>query len=180
MIIDEDIYLEHYGVRGMRWGVSNDRRGGVSRKTDKAARKDAQEFARAKMYYGTGAGTRRKLIGETVKARRKKDPDYARAFDSHLEDQDMSSHASRARSERGRTDRRQTARRSAGSVARRFTGEMGTTAAFTAAAIAGGTFLNSPRGRNMANQRISQVRERVNTERVRRRAQRLVDSLNLS
>ncbi len=62
MIIDEDIYLEHYGVRGMRWGVSNDRRGGVSRKTDKVARKDAQEFARAKMYYGTGAGTRRKLI----------------------------------------------------------------------------------------------------------------------
>lgn len=26
MIIDEDIYLEHWGVKGMRWGVRNENR----------------------------------------------------------------------------------------------------------------------------------------------------------
>ena len=42
VVVDE--FLAHYGVKGMKWGVR------------RAARKDANEFAAAKMYYGKGAG----------------------------------------------------------------------------------------------------------------------------
>lgn len=92
----------HFGVKGMRWGVRKDRTPGVSRGTDREARKDAKEFARAKMFYGEGAGNRRKLIKATVEGKSKKDPNYKKAFDAHLERQDMSTHASKARGERKR------------------------------------------------------------------------------
>lgn len=57
-------FLAHHGVKGMRWGVRKQRTPGVSRKTDRAARKDAKEFTQAKMYYGEGAGNRRKMISD--------------------------------------------------------------------------------------------------------------------
>ena len=79
--------LYHYGVKGMKWGVR------------RRAKKDAKEFARAKMYYGEGAGTRRKLIKATVEER-SKDPDYKKAFDYYSSKQDMSKHASGAKRER--------------------------------------------------------------------------------
>lgn len=60
--------LMHYGVKGMKWGVR------------RRARRDAKEFTQAKMYYGEGAGNRRKLIKATVKAR-SKDPFYKSEFD---------------------------------------------------------------------------------------------------
>ena len=41
--------LMHYGVKGMKWGVR------------RRARRDAKEFTQAKMYYGEGAGNRRKI-----------------------------------------------------------------------------------------------------------------------
>jgi len=96
--------LAHYGVKGMRWGVRKDNAPGVSSRTNREARKDAQEFARAKMFYGEGAGTRRKLINKSVESKAKRDPAYKKAFDHHLEKQDMSTHASKARSERRRKD----------------------------------------------------------------------------
>ena len=43
MPLDEDAALEHYGVKGMKWGVRRD------------AKRDANKFAKAKMYYGEGA-----------------------------------------------------------------------------------------------------------------------------
>lgn len=55
--------LMDYGVKGMKWGVR------------RRARRDAKEYTQAKMYYGEGAGNRRKLIKATVKAR-SKDPFY--------------------------------------------------------------------------------------------------------
>ena len=49
---DADDVLIHFGVKGMRWGVRKDRQGleGVSGSTSREAKKDAREFARAKMF----------------------------------------------------------------------------------------------------------------------------------
>lgn len=109
MLIDEkppleEAYLEHFGIRGMHWGVRKDDHPGASRKTNVEARKDAHEFARAKMFHGEGAGTRRKLIKATVESKAKKDPSYKAAFDHHLERQDLGTHAKKATSERKRKD----------------------------------------------------------------------------
>ena len=101
---ETDDFLEHFGIKGMHWGVRKSDVPGVSPKTSAEAKKDAEEFARAKMFYGEGAGTRRKLINNTVAAKGKKDPSYQKAFDHHLANQDMSQHAAKARSERGRKD----------------------------------------------------------------------------
>ena len=94
--------LEHYGIKGMKWGVRK-RSDGVSRSTYRTAKKDAKESARAKMYYGEGAGTRRKLLNNTVKSR-SKDSSYAKAFEDAYSKQDMAKRASEARSQRHRTD----------------------------------------------------------------------------
>jgi len=95
--------LVHYGVKGMKWGVRRKiRPGGVSAKTDRMARKDAKEFARAKQFYGEGAGTRRKLIKARVDGISKKNPGYKKAFEAHLANQDTSKHAAKAKSERKR------------------------------------------------------------------------------
>jgi hypothetical protein len=99
-----DEALAHYGVKGMKWGVRKDNLPGVSARTNREARKDAKEYARAKMFYGEGAGTRRKLINKSVEAKAKRDPAYKKAFDHHLDKQDLSTHASKARSERRRKD----------------------------------------------------------------------------
>lgn len=44
-----ELELSHYGVKGMRWGVRNSRPEGVSRSTNRAAKKDAKEFTRIKI-----------------------------------------------------------------------------------------------------------------------------------
>lgn len=68
------------------------------------ARRDAHEFARAQMFYGEGAGVRRKLISATVDAKCDKDPEYERAFGEALDEEDMAEHAEKARKERRRRD----------------------------------------------------------------------------
>jgi len=97
-----DDFLAHYGVRGMRWGKSKSG-SSTSRKTNREAGKDATEFARAKMYYGEGAGVRRRLINNAVKSK-SKDPAYKEAFDRNLDTQDLAKRGSEARSKRARTD----------------------------------------------------------------------------
>ena len=106
----DDISTEpimHYGVKGMKWGVRKDtppELAGVSRSTNRAAKGDAKEFAKAKMFYGEGAGTRRKLIKAQVESRSKADPNYKKAFDYHLDNEDLGKRASGARRERKRKD----------------------------------------------------------------------------
>lgn len=97
--------LVHYGVKGMKWGVRNsDRPKGTPRRTERQAKRDAKEAARAKMFYGEGAGTRRKLINKSVEARSKRDAAYKEAFNRNLAKQDLSTHANKAISERRRKD----------------------------------------------------------------------------
>lgn len=73
--------------------------------TKQQARRDAIEFARAQMYYGEGAGIRRKLIENTVDSKSRRDPTYARTFMVEFGRQDMAEHAEKARKERERADR---------------------------------------------------------------------------
>lgn len=97
-----DDFLAHYGVKGMRWGH---RKGveGVSRRTNRMASKDAKEYIQAKMYYGEGAGVRRRQI-KAVVTERSKDDSYKKAFDAHVSGQDLAKASKQARSKRKRTD----------------------------------------------------------------------------
>jgi hypothetical protein len=80
MTDDVDDFLAHYGIKGMKWGQKKASIPGVSAKTSREARKDATEFAKAKMFYGEGAGTRRKLIKAKVEAKAGKDPNYKNPY----------------------------------------------------------------------------------------------------
>jgi hypothetical protein len=100
-------FLEHFGIKGMKWGVrksEDDGPEGVPKKTNKEAKSDAEEFTKAKLFYGEGAGTRRKLIKATVEAKSAKDPLYKKAFDYHVEKTDLAKRAAQATKERKRTD----------------------------------------------------------------------------
>lgn len=102
---DIDDFLAHYGVKGMRWGQRSKRPATTPRRTDRTAAKDAKESALAKMYYGEGAGTRRKLIKAKVESRKKTDSAYAEAYDRHYGRQDLAKAANKAVGQRKRTDR---------------------------------------------------------------------------
>lgn len=117
-----DEVILHYGVKGMRWGTRKNGTEGVSRRTDREASKDAQEFARAKMFYGEGAGTRRKLIKAKVETKKKQDPNYAKAFENHLDKQDLGRHAEKARGERRRKDTKASVGKNARAVNRLVNG----------------------------------------------------------
>lgn len=127
---DEELF--HYGVKGMKWGQSKSS-SGVSKRTNREARKDAKEYTQAKMFFGEGAGTRRKLINNTVKAKSAKDPKYKEAFDKHVSDTDMAKRASQARSTRKRTDTVNTGKKTAKGVVNtvRGNGQYATVAAWT-------------------------------------------------
>lgn len=112
----ESDVLEHYGVKGMKWGVRKDSIPGVSARTNREAKKDAKEFTAAKMFYGEGAGTRRKLINATVAAKSLKDPTYKTAFDHHVNNTDMAKRASQARGQRKRKDIKNTTAKTARGV----------------------------------------------------------------
>lgn len=121
----------------MHWGVRKDDYAGASKSTNNDARKDAKEFARAKQFYGEGAGTRRKLIKATVTGKSKKDATYAAAFNHHLERQNTADHASKAQSERKRKNARKSTAKTARGIRHTLNGNS-QYASLAAAVIAGG------------------------------------------
>lgn len=182
MTTEEEVedFLEHFGVKGMKWGQRKDRAPGVSAQVDRHARKDAHEFARAKAFFGEGAGTRRKLIKQTVDAKTKNIPGYKKAFDHHVARQDMAAHVSKAISERTRTDRKTRNKQRGGAIARRLTGEMGTQAAFVAVIAGGAAFATSPRGRQVMQTGISKLGTASNLLKQKRGAAKIADFLRNS
>lgn len=74
------------------------------KRISKDAKKDAEEFARAKAFYGEGAGNRRKAIKTTVEAKKKKSNFYGEEFEYHLSQQDMEEHMRQAKMERSQRD----------------------------------------------------------------------------
>lgn len=86
--------LYHFGVKGMKWGV---------RKQRYLAKKDAKETAKANMYYGDGAGVRRRHINSIVN-RRSKDPTYKKAYEEYLAKQNMARIVAESKRERKRED----------------------------------------------------------------------------
>jgi len=68
------------------------------------AKRDAEEYARSRMFYGQGAGTRRKLISAQVGHRSENVPGYEEAFAKHIDKQDMEKHAKKAKQERFQKD----------------------------------------------------------------------------
>ena len=129
---DYSNYLVHYGIPDMKWGVRRfqyedgsytpegkirygtgksvyDRPDGTKDmdRLKKDAKKDAEDYARAKAYYGEGAGTRRKQIKNRI-SERLKDPDYKKEFDENMKKQDMSKHQEAANRERKWEDTKNT------------------------------------------------------------------------
>ena len=114
--------LKHYGILGMHWGIRRYQnpdgtlteagKARQNRELANEARKDAKRYADAKMYYGEGAGTRRKLLkGELSK--KMANAEYKRAFDEALSGVDLSKSASKAIRERKARDTASTIKRGA-------------------------------------------------------------------
>jgi len=161
MLPHDEIY--HFGVKGMRWGVRRDGLPGVSNRTYREAGKDAKEFTRAKMFYGEGAGTRRKLIKATVESKSKKDPSYKKAFEHHVSKTDFGKRASQARSERKRKDVKNETKKTARGIKNLIMGT-GASVGMTAAVLYGGyqVWSSNPQLqatlKRVGSQRMDQVR----------------------
>lgn len=151
-------YLIHYGIKGQQKGVrrfqnedgtlteEGKRRYGYYDRADgskdykrlqKDAANDAKEYARAKAYYGEGAGIRRKQIKNKI-SERMKDPDYKKEFERLLGGQDMSAHQKAANRERKVQDAKNATVKTARGV-KNFL--MGNAVPMTTAAIAIGATL---------------------------------------
>lgn len=155
--------LYHYGVKGMKCGVRRS-----ERKTRKQARKDAQETARSKMYYGEGTGVRRRNINAVVK-QRSKDPTYKKAFDEEYAKQDMGKARRDAERQRKRTDRTEPIKTGASrgvKKAVRAGTKAVTFAATTAASAAASYYIRHPdEAKAMVNKIASKASSTINKAR---------------
>jgi len=70
----------------------------------KMANKDAFNWARAEMFFGEGAGTRRKLLNAEISDKAHSIPGYRELFEKAYYKQNMADHAIKAAKERARLD----------------------------------------------------------------------------
>lgn len=98
--------IRHFGILGMKWGIRRfqNEDGSLTPAGEKRyrslAQKDAKETARARMYYGEGAGTRRKLQNAKVNQRSKESKAYRDEYQKALKSQNMEKAAKSAQHER--------------------------------------------------------------------------------
>lgn len=121
---NKTISVSHSGVIGMKWGVRRE-----ERRMRKEATKDANKFAKAKMGYGEGAGTRRKLVKAELE-RKLKDPKYKKSFDDALEAVNFAAVARQARRDRAGRDVKNQANRSTKVIVKTLTGTTSLAAAY--------------------------------------------------
>jgi N-acetyl-gamma-glutamylphosphate reductase len=102
----------------MHWGQRKATASGISSHIiDREAQKDAKEYIQAKLYYGQGAGTRRKLIKAKIEGKSAKNADYAKAVEFHKNNQDIEKQLGKVKGQRARaTARATTAKTSRGII----------------------------------------------------------------
>ena len=88
--------LYHVGVLGMKWGHHKTAGTEISKHTSKLAAKDAKRHADAKMFYGKGAGTRRKLLKAEIDKKKRTVPGYEEEFNKSLSTVDYAKSAKKA------------------------------------------------------------------------------------
>lgn len=84
----------------------------------KDATRDAHEYAAARMSYGEGSGTRRKLIASAVEYKAARIPGYSELFERALEDQDLTKHIKTAKRQRRTKDMTDSASKNIKALAR--------------------------------------------------------------
>lgn len=153
-------YLIHHGIKGQRWGVRRYQNSDgsltasgrnrynvgsaknasgkvpeelkdIPRATRRDAAKDAKEAAEAKMFYGEGAGTRRKRIKQVVESR-SRDEAYKKAYDYYYKNQDMAKAAVRTRQERKVKDATKAVTKTTRGLINKYMGTMATVSASAA------------------------------------------------
>lgn len=136
-------FLAHHGVLGMHWGQHKTESGISSHRIDREAKKDAKEHNIAKLYYGEGAGTRRKLIKAKVEGKSARSADYAKAFAYHQANGNTEKNLSKAVGQRHRKDVRNTTTKTARGVGHIIRGNAQYASLGAAALVAGGAYAHS-------------------------------------
>ena len=78
---EEEDFLAHYGVKGMKWGVRKDPKPNVSRATMREAKRDVGKSVSPNKVFGKNADARFKQHRSAMQWRMKKDADYKKAVE---------------------------------------------------------------------------------------------------